>query len=152
MPRYDVAPGQLTLAGLDRVNQESDMGVKHVTNDGPNTIYVGGKMIAPGEGRDIDERLLPPELRDAVAPGSGEDQLFDPDEALRALLSGTVTVVKAALPGMSEDTLKRLQELENEAEKPRKGVLEALADALIAIADAKLTNSDLDADVQVPKA
>ena len=60
------------------------MGTKHISNDGPHTIYVGGKMIAPGEGRDIDERDLPPELRDApVVMVEPEPSL---DDELAALL------------------------------------------------------------------
>ena len=113
------------------------MAKRYVTNDTPNMMYVAGMMIAPGEGREVEvaEDALP-EVEEVVA---------DPDEPLRDLLKGTVAGVTAALDGLSADTLTRLQVLEAEGEKPRKGVMEALGNALIALADAKLTSDDLGA-------
>ena len=112
------------------------MAKRYVTNDTPNMMYVAGMMIAPGEGREVEvaEDALP-EVEEVVA---------DPDEPLRDLLKGTVAGVTAALDGLSAETLVRLQDLEF-ADKNRKGVMEALGNALIALADAKLTSDDLGA-------
>ena len=105
-------------------------------NTTASPIWVCGVMIPPGEGREVE---VPDDAPAAPAP----EPEVDPDDALRELLGGTVAQVKAALPGLGEETLKRLQALELAAAAPRKGVAEALGDALIAIADEKLKGEDL---------
>lgn len=110
------------------------MAKRYVTNDTPNMMYVEGRMIAPGEGREVD---VPDE-----APALVEEAMEDPDLVLQDLLAGTVAGVGAALQGLSQETLGRLEVLEA-AGKNRKGVMEALADAFIAAADAKLKSDDL---------
>lgn len=111
------------------------MGKKYVENTGNSPLWVSGVLIAPGEGREVE---VPDE-----APAVVEEATVNPDDALRELLRGTVATVGAALVGLSAETLQRLQVLEQEAKTPRKGVLEALGDALIALADAKLKGEDL---------
>lgn len=121
------------------------MGTKHITNDGPNTIYVGGKMIAPGEGRDIDERDLPPELRDApvvVVEEAGPSL----DELLADMLKGSVHVVVGGMSRLTHEALDRMAEIEGEAKHPRKTLLEAIADEKIRRADEALQSDNLDAD------
>ncbi len=113
------------------------MAKRYVTNDTPNMMYVEGRMIAPGEGREVD---VPDE---AAAPV--EEAAVDPDAALLELLQGNVAGVVAALDGLSAESLTRLQVLESEREKPRKGVMEGLGNALIALADAKLQGEDMGA-------
>ena len=115
------------------------MAKRYVTNDTPNMIYVGGKMIPPGEGREVEELDEAPPQVDEPAP--------DLDADLRELLKGSVAAVAGALGGIGAETLTRLQALENEAAKPRKGVLEALANAQIALADEKLKGDDLREDL-----
>lgn len=110
------------------------MAKRYVTNDTPNMMYVEGRMIAPGEGREVD---VPDE-----APALVEEAMEDPDLVLQELLAGTVAGVVAALAGLSAESLQRLQVLEA-AGKDRKGVLEGLGNALIALADAKLKSDDL---------
>jgi hypothetical protein len=123
---------------LDKVNQEFEMAKKYVENTGDSPLWVSGSLIAPGEGREVD---VPDE---AVATAkTGEPDLIAP---LRELLAGTVAAVAASLEGLSTETLNQLQELENASAKPRKGVLEALANARISLADAKLKGEDLGAD------
>ena len=118
------------------------MSKQYVSNDGNSPLWVGGVMIAPGEGREV-------EVADE-APATVEESVANPDDALHELLRGNVAAVTAALEGLSAETLQRLQVLESEGEKPRKGVLEALGDALIALADAKLNGEDLGAGANVP--
>jgi hypothetical protein len=112
---------------------------KYQENTTNSPIWVSGVMIPPGEGREVEVADEAQVVEEAPA-----DE--DPDDALRELLAGNVASVKASLAGLSEATLQRLQAMEAEAEKPRKGVQEALADALIAIADEKLTSDDLGQD------
>lgn len=100
---------------------------KHIQNDGPRTIFVGGVMIPPGECREVDTTYLPPEYQDdapaAEAPASGQP---DPDANLRELLKGTVKDIGAQLEGFSAETLKRLAELEGESDTPRATLLGAI--------------------------
>jgi hypothetical protein len=110
------------------------MGKQYIENTGDSPKWVNGILIAPGEGREV-------EIADE-APAVVEEPQADPDALLHELLGENVEGVKSALPGLSDETLKRLQVLETEG-KARKGVLEALADAQIALADAKLQGDDL---------
>lgn len=124
------------------------MGTKHIENNTPNTIYVGGRMIAPGEGRDIDERDLPPEHRDAPVVVVHEGPSLD--DELAALLKESVKEIKDLLPGLTHEGLDRLAELERGYEHPRKTLLEAIADEVIRRADEALQSDDLSgADVNV---
>lgn len=106
------------------------MGKKYVENTGDSPMWVGGVMIVPGEGREV-------EVADD-APAPAEEPEVDPDAALRELLAGNVAAVAAALEGLGADTLVRLRTLEAAADKPRKGVLDAINVAAIAVADAAL--------------
>jgi hypothetical protein len=118
------------------------MGTKHIANDGPNTIYVGGKMIPPGEGRDIDERDLPAELREPQAVDTVEEapSLVDLVGALRAK---SVDAIKGELQALTQEALDLLSELENAAKQPRKGLLAALGDEHIRRADDSLKTDNL---------
>lgn len=110
------------------------MGKQYVENTGNSPLWVGGAMIMPGEGREVvllDEASAPP-----------DEPEIDPDAALHELLAGTVAEVSASLEGLQLDTLNRLQALEADG-KNRKGVLEAVANAAIALADAALKSDDL---------
>lgn len=107
---------------------------QYFENMGENTIYVGGKAIAPGEGREVDM----PEVR---LPD--EEEAFNPDADLIDLLKGNVAAVKGSLAGFGLDTLNRLTELESAAAKPRVGVLTALEEARLAVADAKLKSDQI---------
>lgn len=116
--------------------------MKFISNNGTDVMYVGGKAIPPGEGREVEDDVLPPEHRDAVAAPAPEDAvgLY---EAAALLLVGSVDVVKARLAEQTKETLDLMQELESAAKKPRASLLTALADAQIALADAKLKGEDL---------
>ena len=36
------------------------MGKRYITNDTAGPIFVGGTLVQPGEGREVDEAFLPP--------------------------------------------------------------------------------------------
>lgn len=102
------------------------MGTKNIENNGPHTIYVGGKMIAPGENRDIDERDLPSEHRGlAVAVEEAAPGL---DDLVNELRAKSVKDITDELAGLTPEALDRLAELEQGDPIPRKTLLTALGD------------------------
>ena len=115
------------------------MGLRYVSNDGPNTIYIGGKLIAPGEGREVDERLLP---RDQSMPTA--ELPADPgpslDDLVGELRAKSVKDIAAELPGLTQEALDRLAELEHGDPIPRKTLLAELGNEQIRRADAALTS------------
>lgn len=90
------------------------------TGDGP--VWVGGAMIPAGETRHFDVAELPPDY----AQASAAPVVAAPDP-LAELLAGNVASVVAALTGLSDADLAQLWALEAATERPRKGVLEAVA-------------------------
>lgn len=124
------------------------MGLKHISNDTPNVMFVGGKMIPPGEGRDIDERDLPPEHREP-APEPEEADGPSVDEQLEAILHQSVKDITGLLDSMTNEALDRLAELERAREHPRKTLLEALADEALRRANDALAGDKLDGDGDV---
>ena len=118
------------------------MGTRNIENNGPHPIYVGGKLIAPGDNRDIDERDLPPEHR-APAVAAVEEPVASLDELLGELRAKSVDAIKAQLATLTQEELTRLNELEQVDAQPRKTLLEALGNELIRRADAALKSDDL---------
>lgn len=120
------------------------MGTKHIHNPGPNTMFVAGRMIAPGEGRDFDERDLPGELRDAPpAPAPEAPEGPSVDEQLEPVLAQSVKEITSLLGSMTHEALDRLADMERGREHPRKTLLEAIADEAIRRANERLESDDL---------
>ncbi len=94
------------------------MGTKYIENQGRDTIYVGGKMIPPGEGRDIDTSLLPPELQDPPPTLSAVTEVSLVD-LLTELRGKSVKLITAELPQLTHEALELLADLEGKAETPR---------------------------------
>ena len=101
------------------------MPTKYIENTTANNLFVGGKMIPPGEGRDIDTALLPPEHQDAYADPSEEagPTLY---EQVLALLKKSVKDITAELPDLTHEGLDLLAQQEGAAPAPRKSLLGAL--------------------------
>ncbi len=97
------------------------------TNTSDRIVHVDGKMIHPGETREVGPLGSPPQARPV-----GFDDLHDlSDKAagtvdLADLLKGSVAKVAAALTSLDEAQLEALAELEYEDGAPRKGVIEAV--------------------------
>lgn len=121
------------------------MGTRNIENNGLHPIYVGGKLIAPGDNRDIDERDLPPEHR-GPAVAMEEDAAPSLVDAVTELRTKSVADITAELEGLTQEALDLLRELEQGAEKPRKTLLEALGNEHIRRAYAALKGDDLDTD------
>ncbi|MDP2369329.1 hypothetical protein [Rhodoferax sp.] len=103
---------------------------KYIENTGANTLFVGGQMIPPGEGRLVD-------VADEPVPELAEKKTPSLDERVQEILAGNVTSVLAELPTFSNEALDRAVELEK-AGAARKGVLNGIAAEQISRADAKL--------------
>lgn len=100
---------------------------KYIENDTDHVMYVGGKMIPPGEGREIDEAQLPAEHRDVPVPATEEPESDGLTEAdLLELLEGNVDQVTAALADLDAEALIHLSALEGERSHPRKTVMAAI--------------------------
>jgi len=101
------------------------MGTKYIENTGKNAVYIGGKLIPPGEGRDIPLAYLPPEYHDVVA-APGADLPPSLDELLAELLAKGVAKIVPDLPGLKLEALDRMAELEGESATPRKTLQTAI--------------------------
>lgn len=112
---------------------------KYFENKSEIAIFLGGKLLQPGEGREFNADELPSEHQQ----GPGIDAAVEktPAERITARLSeelsGNVARAVAFLPGLSKAELEELLELELAGAK-RKGVLNAVESALLAQASAKL--------------
>ena len=103
-----------------------------VSNNSAMPIYVGAAMVPPGETRHFDEQDVPHHLRPAPVEAAKVEAPADP---LAELLKGNVAAVVAALPDLADADVERLGELE-QAGQARKGVLSAVAEALLVRAEA----------------
>jgi len=97
-------------------------------NETAHTQFVGGRMIPPGEGRDVPLMYLPATHRsEPEAPVLHTEPSLD--DYLADLLTHSVKHVVALLPELTHEALDRLEALEREATAPavpRKTLLEAV--------------------------
>jgi hypothetical protein len=112
-------------------------GTKYVENTTRNVMYVGGKMILPGEGRDIALSLLPAELQD---PTPALAALAAPSlvDLLAPLLAKPVKAIAAELPTLKNEALDLLAELEGQQLTPRTSLLAAVRSEQLKRAGARL--------------
>lgn len=112
------------------------MPTKHIENTTSAPIFVGGKMIPPGTGRDIDVALLPPEHH--AAPDAPEaDQPPSLHEQVAQLREQSVKEIAAELPGLKQEALDMLLEAEQGAAKPRTSLVAAIEAERLARANAR---------------
>lgn len=103
------------------------MSKRYVPNHTAGTIFVGGVLIPPGEGREVDELYLPPESPAAAAAGDA-DAPPDLEANLRELLAHPLKDLLPQLEGLGTDTLDQLAALEGQAARPRTTLLSAIAE------------------------
>lgn len=101
------------------------MSKRYVHNPTARTLFAGGVLIPPGEGREVDAVFLPPE-----APADAPAEAPEPDlrANLRELLKSPVKELLPQLEALGPDTLDQLEQLEGEAAQPRKTLLAAIAE------------------------
>lgn len=106
------------------------MSTKYIFNPGPNVMFLAGRMIQPGDGRDIPLADLPEGNADASAQPA---KLAEPslDDELQAVRAQSVKALVAVLPGMTIEALERLRMLEEADDTPRKTLLGAIEAELI---------------------
>lgn len=97
------------------------------TNDTDKYITVGTVTIPPGQTRDVEETLHPDYHATQAEPESAAKV-----HPLAALLACTVPTIVEALPALALADLAQLAELENAGEKPRKTLLDAIAEQQLA--------------------
>ncbi len=113
-------------------------------NDSPFPKFMGGKLIAPGEGREVDDvhmpagEVLPSDAPAAAPQGDGNGPS---DEQLRAnlqdLLKQPISKIVPGLAEHSDATLALLVELEGADGTPRKTLLNAIGELQLNRAQAK---------------
>lgn len=94
----------------------------HVTNP-PNAtcnLHVGGTVIRPGETR----------LCEVPGEPATDKQAAVSDDPIKALAEGTVKDITSALPGLGDEDLVRLRELEAQG-KDRSTLLEAIDETML---------------------
>lgn len=101
------------------------MATKFIHNPGPNILFVGSTMIAPGDGRDIDTMFLPPEHQDAPEPAPEQKPSTLHDDVAE-LLGEKVANIVATLPNISFEALDLAEQMEAEGKK-RATLLAAMA-------------------------
>jgi hypothetical protein len=118
------------------------MAKRYIQNNKHHVDFVGGVMLQPGEGREVDELYLPPQEEPEMAPAApgGQGEELDParlDANLLELMKGGLKQLVPGLKDMSDATLARMAELEGAHEAPRKGLLEAITALQLDRAQAK---------------
>ncbi len=103
------------------------MAKKPYTNETDSIQHIGTVTLWPGETREVEETLIPGQTAHQESPQ-------EPDP-LVLLIQGNAPEVIAALPTLDDEQLSLLDEMERAAEKPRKGVLQAIAEEKLTRAD-----------------
>lgn len=96
-----------------------------ISNNGKTPVFVGGRMIPPGETVTFEAHELPPEYRLASV---NEVANVDGNDPLLALVDLSIGKLALGLPALSEEELARLESLEEAKEKPRAGALAAITE------------------------
>ena len=102
-------------------------------NKTDHAVHIGGKTIYPGETRPVDASLL-----HSAHEGEGSKAKVTTQDTLLDILDGNVGQVAEALAGLSSEELDTLEAAE-EAGNTRKGVMNAIAEARLALASDEST-------------
>ncbi len=102
------------------------MGLQYIENTGTDVMFVGGKMIPPGEGRHIEVATTAPELSgETAAPAAEEGPSLA--QLVAEMLKGNVKSVVAQLAELTGEALDLVVTIENADSTPRKSLLDAVA-------------------------
>ncbi len=104
------------------------MAKRPYTNDTDSIQHIGTVTLWPGETREVEETLIPDHQAAPQASPQGPGPLA-------LLIQRNAPEVIAALPTLDDEQLSSLDEMERATEKPRKGVLQAIAEEKLTRAD-----------------
>lgn len=123
------------------------MGLQYIENTGRDVMFVGGKLIPPGEGRHIEVATSAPELSEAPAALVAEE---GPSLAqlVAEMLKGNVKSVVAQLPELTGEALDLVLTIENADPTPRKSLLDAVAAEQIRRANVRLEEEKAQAEFE----
>lgn len=115
------------------------MNKQNFENTADHAVFVGGKLLQPGETREFGAGELPAEhVAMKIDAGPADKTLEElKTELLKQLLLGSVVSVVAELPGLDKAELAALLVLE-QAGANRKGVIQAVDSAILALASTAL--------------
>jgi len=90
------------------------------TNASDRPISIGGKRIAPGQTRSVEETLIPGWERPGLEPKAPSDPVLE-------LLDNSVKDIVPRLPELSDDEFDRIRQAEADG-KSRKSLAEAFGE------------------------
>lgn len=96
-------------------------------------VYKGGKLIQPGETREVPAHSVAP----VVEVFSSGIVSSDAPVSLETLLASSLRDLEPLLPGLAPEQLQELKALENKRDAPRKSVIDALDAEIIKRASAR---------------
>lgn len=115
------------------------MAKQFLFNDSKVPRIMGGKLVPPGEGREVDaEFLLPGDAPQAATELAADDR--NPTagaDDMSAFAQLPVNKLRPELPALSDEQLGKLEALERQREQPRSTVLAAIGELRLARAQAK---------------
>lgn len=115
---------------------------RYIENPGATPLLVGGVFIPPGEGREVDEALLPSELQAPPEDFAETQPPLQPDLTLLVeaaeLLKHPLKDILPQLEGMDDEHLAALGALEGAAPTPRVTLTQAIAKLQLDRANAKV--------------
>lgn len=118
------------------------MAKRYVHNDTDQVRFIGGTMLPPGEGREVDEQFLPPG-DEATAADAVSDDAAGGDDIVRdgidyaALVLLPLSKLMPQLKGLGDEDLKDLAAHENARETPRVTLLNAIGEQQLQRAQAR---------------
>lgn len=99
---------------------------QYIENTGTEARFMAGKLLQPGEGREIDV----PDPVKGDGTGAGDPEQPEPSVLLAKLLEGSIKAVTPQLKGLTDEQLAELDRLEAAGQK-RAGIAQAIAAELM---------------------
>ena len=113
-----------------------------IVNGSAKPITIDGEPIAPNGQSVFDRSLVPKAFYKYIKGGDSKSTKKEEDpkkenplSELESLQLKTVAEIESKLDELSIDALQQLQQLEDQSEHPRKGVLEAISAELLKRSD-----------------
>ena len=99
------------------------------TNTKDRAVSIGGKRIAPGQTRLVEQTMIPGYKPPGPAPKAPSDPVLE-------LLDNSIKSIVPKLPDLSEDEFERIRQAEADG-KSRSGLIEAFEEEALRRAEAQ---------------